>query len=178
MEEIFCDIKGYEGLYQVSNYGRVRSLNYLRTGEIRMMRYGKYPNGYLFVGLSKNGKVKNFLVHCLVADAFIPNPDGLPEVNHIDEDKMNNCVWNLEWCDHKYNCNYGTRNERISKRVYQYTRDGSFIRSYASTREAECKTGINQSSICVVANNGRLKSAGGYIWSFIPPKPTDYRALW
>ena len=101
--EIWRDIEGYEGLYQVSNLGRVRSLNYKRTGKVQNMKLGTYPNGYKMVDLKKNNKRKAHLVHRLVAKAFIPNPNQLCEVNHKDEDKANNTVDNLEWCSHIYN---------------------------------------------------------------------------
>ena len=111
-EEIWKDIIGYEGLYQVSSLGRVRSLD--RYDERNCFRKGKVlspgikPDGYLVVVLSCNGKHKTIKVHRLVAQAFIPNPDGLPQVNHKNEDKSNNRVENLEWCDAKYNINFGT----------------------------------------------------------------------
>ena len=115
--EIWRDIEGYEGLYQVSNLGRVRSLNYNRTGKVQNMKLGTYPNGYKMVDLKKNKKRKAHLVHRLVAKAFIPNPnpDQLCEVNHKDEDKANNTVDNLEWCSHIYNQYYGTKRERQAK---------------------------------------------------------------
>lgn len=114
-EEIWRPVVGYEGLYEVSSYGRVRSLdrydnrNCFRKGELMNFFYGC---GYLKVVFSKNGIVKKYLVHRLVAQAFIPNPDNLPQVNHKDEDKTNNMVDNLEWCTAKYNINYGTSKER------------------------------------------------------------------
>ena len=115
MEE-WKDIKGYEGIYQISNKGRVKSLNYNRTGKEKI-REGTVDNtGYKIISLSKNGKEKKYSIHRLVAQAFLPNPDNLPVVNHKDENKLNNNVENLEWCTHKYNCNYGTRNERTSKK--------------------------------------------------------------
>lgn len=114
MEEIWKDIKGYEGKYQVSNYGSVKTLNYRRTGTARLL-IPKNDKGYLAVGLYKNGKRKMFLIHRLVAEAFIPNPENLPQVNHIDEDKTNNYVENLEWCTQSYNNNYGTRLKRVSE---------------------------------------------------------------
>lgn len=117
MEEIWKDIKGYEGLYQISNLGRVKSLNYKRTGIEEILKSKKMRNGYLRITLNKNGKYKTFAVHRLVAEAFINNPNNLPEVNHKDEDKQNNCVWNLEYCDRRYNVNYGTRNKRVSETV-------------------------------------------------------------
>lgn len=116
-EEIWRPVVGYEGLYEVSSYGRVRSLDrydsmnrFLRGRILRLFTDGL---GYLSAHLSSNGKVKSFLVHRLVAQAFIPNPDNLPQVNHIDENPSNDNVDNLEWCDGKYNVNYGTRIDRI-----------------------------------------------------------------
>lgn len=111
-EEIWRPVVGYEGLYEVSSYGRVRSLdrydsrNRFRKG--RILKLSDNGRGYLIVGLHSNNKVKNFLVHRLVAEAFLPNPENLTEVNHKDEDKSNNCVDNLEWCNRNYNINYGT----------------------------------------------------------------------
>lgn len=111
--EIWKDIEGYEGLYQVSNKGRIKSLNYRRTGKEGMLKGKPDKNGYLIVFLYKKGeKPKPFLIHRLVAKGFIPNVNDLPEVNHIDENKENNHVENLEWCDRKYNMNYGTRTKR------------------------------------------------------------------
>ena len=120
MIEEWRTIEGYEGLYEVSNLGRVRSLDMYVKG-----RYGNYrlhkgkvlspakdKNGYLKVNLCYNGKDKIIRVHRLVAGAFVSNPDNLPEVNHKDEDKTNNNVENLEWCNRKDNINYGTRTER------------------------------------------------------------------
>ena len=120
MIEEWRPIVGYEGLYEVSSYGRVRSLDmYVKA------RYGNYrlhkgkvlspgeKNGYLFVNLSCNGKHNTITVHRLVAQVFLPNPDNLPEVNHKDEDKTNNNADNLEWCDRKYNINYGSRKDKV-----------------------------------------------------------------
>ena len=107
MEEVWKDIEGYEGLYEVSNFGRIKSL---RTGKIMKPSINR---GYLKCILQNDGKYKMYYVHRLVIQTFIPNPDNLPEVNHKDEDKTNNKVDNLEWCDHKYNTNFGTRNEKI-----------------------------------------------------------------
>lgn len=116
MIEDWRAIPGYEGLYEVSNQGRVRSLDrYDNIGRMRKKRYIKLllsSSGYFSVGLSKNGNVTVYLVHRLVVQVFIPNPDGLPQVNHKDEDKTNNSVDNLEWCSAEYNSNYGTARER------------------------------------------------------------------
>lgn len=122
-EEIWRDIEGYEGLYEVSNLGRVRSSDsYNSLGRLHLKGRIRKPvvvRGYLRVELCKEGKGKWFYVHRLVAHVFIPNPEGLPEINHRDENKTNNLVDNLEYCDRKYNCNYGTRNERMTKNRVQ-----------------------------------------------------------
>lgn len=119
MNEIWKNAVGYEGLYEVSNLGRVRSVDrYDSLGHFResiILRQHLDHNGYKFVALFKDGKRKSIKIHRIVAMAFIPNPNNLPQVNHIDENKINNNVDNLEWCDCKYNCNYGTRNERTAK---------------------------------------------------------------
>ena len=111
------DIEGYEGKYQVNQIGQVRSLNYRRTGKTKRLKLGTNKDGYNHVRLGKNGKYKCCLVHRLVAQAFIPNPDNLPEVNHKNEVESDNRVENLEWCTRKYNNSYGTRNERAGKTV-------------------------------------------------------------
>ena len=121
MKEIWMPIKGYENLYEVSNLGRVRSLGRTIHGKARngtdADRFYKGKtltpqgdrNGYLHVGLMKDGVVKIYRIHRLVAQAFIENPDNLPEVNHIDEDRTNNKMDNLEWCTHQYNNSYGNK---------------------------------------------------------------------
>ena len=173
MIEIFKEIKNYEGLYQVSNLGQILSLNYYRSGKPKLLKPGKDKKGYLLVNLYKNRKRKSYKIHQLVAEHFIPNPDNLPEINHIDEDKTNNRVDNLEWKSHKDNCNHGTRNERIvkantngkrSKKVLQFTLDGDFIREWESISECG-RNGFNQRNI-VSCCNGKLKSHKGFIWRY------------
>ena len=112
-KEEWKDVENYEGLYQVSNLGRVKSLKD-NNGKPRekIMKQGKTKNGYLRIMLCKNGKRERFLVHRLVANAFIPNPNNFKCVNHKDEDKTNNCVNNLEWCTYQYNNTYGTCQQR------------------------------------------------------------------
>lgn len=105
-------IHDYTGLYEISNMGRVRSLNYRRTGEVKILKQTSNGNGYLRVFLYNNKKPKKFYVHRLVATMFIPNPNNLQEVNHINEIKTDCRVENLEWCNREYNMNYGTRIER------------------------------------------------------------------
>ena len=114
MIEEWRPIEGYEGLYEVSNTGRVRSVDrfYYRLHKGKVLSPTKDRYGYLTVTLNCNGKSKTIKIHRLVAQAFLPNPDNLPQVNHKDEDKTNNNVDNLEWCTAKYNVNFGTRQER------------------------------------------------------------------
>ena len=114
MIEEWRPIEGYEGLYEVSNIGRVRSVDrfYYRLHKGKVLSPTKDRYGYLTVTLNCNGKSKTIKIHRLVAQAFLPNPDNLPQVNHKDEDKTNNNVDNLEWCTAKYNVNFGTRQER------------------------------------------------------------------
>lgn len=161
MTEIWKDIKDYEGLYQVSNWGRVKREN-------RILRFSKSSSGYLQVMLCKDGKIRNFFVHRLVAEAFIPNPFNLPEVNHKSENKQDNRVENLEYCDHKYNCNYGTRNkrtvEKIAKTVLQYTFDGILIREWESTKECG-RNGFHQGAVAACCR-GERKSHKGFIWKY------------
>ena len=116
--EKWADILNYKGKYQISNLGRVKALNYRRTKKEKIITLKK-SKGYYQVSLWKNGKRKIFLVHRLVAQTFIPNPDNLPQVNHKDENKLNNCVNNLEWCTQAYNNSYGTRLQRVSSTLKQ-----------------------------------------------------------
>lgn len=172
MEEIWKDIKGYEGKYQVSNYGDVKSLDYRHTGKEHLLK--PKIDKYYRIGLFNNGVMKFISIHRLVAEAFIPNPNNLPCVNHKDEDKTNNHVDNLEWCTYEYNNKYGTVKERISesllnnpklsKKVYQYTLDGEFVREWESTMECG-RNGFNQGNIVHVCR-GALKTHKGYRWSY------------
>lgn len=182
MEEIWKDIAGYEGLYQVSNLGNVRSLDRLAfNGKQMCLVIGKdlklrlQKNGYVRVSLSKGSKIKYCNIHRLVAEAFIPNPNNLPEVNHKDEDKTNNRVENLEYCDRKYNNNYGSRIERgiekrinhpkLCKPILQFSLSGDFIKEYPSQKEAQRQTGVINQNIYQCCN-GKRKQAGGYIWRY------------
>ena len=160
--ETWRDIAGYEGLYEVSDLGNVRSLNYLRTGQTRILKPMKTPKGYQQVHLCKDGNIKKNYVHRLVAQAFIENPNNLPEINHKDENKENNAVTNLEWCDHKYNINHGTCIERVAKantnnpkcseKIIQMTLDYVFVKEWPST--AECgRNGFSAGNVSLCCNN-------------------------
>ena len=188
--ELWADIKGYVGLYQVSNFGRVRRIrrvvtmqnhtedgtqytaNRLYVGMI--MKTRKTQFGYVSVQLCKNGKYQKLLVHRLVAQAFIPNPKHLPQVNHKDEDKTNNRLSNLEWCTASYNLNYNdgqkvrleTRNKNKSyhyeRMVGQYSLDGTLIKTYKnSTETGYCRECIRDCCL------GKQQTSHGYIWKYV-----------
>ena len=181
-EEIWKDIQGYEGLYQISNMGRVKSVERTakngrgyRTVPEKIMKPYKNSDGYLQVGLYKDDKGKKYYVHRLVADTFLENPEEYTEVNHRDEDKENNRADNLEWCSRSYNNNYGTKNKRISekntnnpkisKAVIGINKVSGLILEFPSTKEASRQLGIPNSQICACLK-GRRKSTGGYVWYY------------
>ena len=155
-KRIWRDIPGYEGLYQVSNDGKVRSLNYNHTGKKQILKQYTNKEGYKRIALSKNNKLKWYLVHRLVALAFIPNPNNWPQVNHKDENKANNYVNNLEWMSHKDNCNYGTRNERHSKAMkgYKHTKEARNKMSKAQKGKRKGKDNPNSKPILMFTKNG------------------------
>ena len=170
-EEIWKDVVGYEGLYQVSDKGRVKSLWF---GKEKILKPVKDGRGYLLVNFYKNGDMKMCKIHRLVALTFLTNPQNLPEINHRDEDKTNNKVENLEWCDRKYNCNFGSRNQRIaekhtngkdSKPVLQYTLDGKFVKEWKSTRDVQRNLGYFQTCISACCL-GKQKSAYKFVWKY------------
>ena len=174
MQEIWKDVIGYEEQYQVSNLGNIRSKNRVivdslgrrRKLQSQQIRIQTSKTGYKQVLLYKDGEMRTHLVHRLVAEAFIPKTEtNKNEINHKDENKSNNTVDNLEWCDHKYNINFGTRTEKTSKKVYQYTKGNRKINEYRSAWEVHRQLGYNQASICR-ACNGVQKTAYGYIWSY------------
>ena len=177
--EVWKDVTEYEGFYQVSNRGNVRSVarrglqGYRRRGRVLKPWYDS--GGYCRVNLCKNGKSKTRSVHRLVAEAFLPNPNGLPQVNHRDEVKDNNNVENLEWCDSMYNNNYGTRTERLSKKVKATNIKTGEVLIFNSTQEAgrngysyggvaaACR-GVYKASTGKMIGDGRLYK--GYRWEY------------
>ena len=177
------DGEPYEGLYQVSNLGRILSLNYRNTGKAELLTPRKRKNGYFQVKLWKNGEYKTCLVHRLVAETFLPNPEGKPCVNHKIEGKkgkkINMVFFNedgsidkerttIEWVTAKENSNYGTRNERMaktkSKRVLQLSLSGDLIKVWESVNECG-RNGFNQSSVCQCCN-GKRKTHKGFRWEY------------
>lgn len=172
-EEIWKDIKGYEGRYQVSSEGRVKRLERVvngRNGSKRTLKErilkGSICHGYLLVKLGD----RLVSAHRLVAEAFIPNPENKSDVNHKGENKTNNHVNNLEWLTHKENNNYGTRNERatkaLSKPVAQYSKDGVLIKVWPSTNEVERQRGFAHINISRAAR-GMYKTCGGFVWKYV-----------
>lgn len=185
MKEYWKNIKDFEGLYQVSNLCRVKSIkrNTTNGGILKQAFNGRY----FFVCLCKDNHKTYKLVHKLGAEAFLPNPNNYIEVNHKTEDKTNNVIWinddgtvdfdktTLEWCEHKYNCNYGTRNKRIketqlndikkSKPILQYDLEGNFIKEWPSLGEIQRNLNIIKSNISNVCN-GVYKSAYNSIWKW------------
>lgn len=173
--EVWKPIQDFEDKYEVSNLGRVKSLNYNNTGLPQLLKLSPNHNGYLQVALSRDNHRTMKLVHRLVAEAFIPNPNNLPQINHISEVKTENWVENLEWCDAHYNNNYGNHGQRSGQ-----TRTGVYGRNstckpvlcvetgiiYTGAYEAGKKLGINNSNINLVCR-GIRKTAGGYHWQFV-----------
>lgn len=162
-DEIWKEIQGFEGLYAVSNRGRVKNL---KTGKV--LKYVIDNMGYAFVTLYKaNSKPKNIKVHKLVVKTFIPNPDNLPQINHIDENKWNNNVSNLEWCTASQNQRHSAHQR--SCRINQLTLDGQFIRQWESSHQIGRELGYNQSYIIQSCKRKR-KQAYGYKWEYADPE--------
>lgn len=171
MKEIWKDIEGYEGKYQVSNFGNIKSLNYKLSGKEKIMKLGK-EHGYPVIQLFKNSNCKQFKVHRLVAQAFIPNPDNLPVVNHKDESRNNNRVDNLEWCTYKYNLNYGTARERNSDSNRNNPKKSKRLVCletgiiYPSTMEVKRQLGYDPARLSLCCR-GLIDKVHGLHWKYI-----------
>lgn len=183
MDEIWKDVDGYEGIYQVSNMGRVRSLDRVfetphprnpayiqrrrKKGIILSQR--KCKSGYLIVDLKCEGIREARMVHRIVAKAFLPNTNNYECVNHKDENKLNNNASNLEWCTPKYNANYGTAAKRMGKAhwkaILKLNRNGDVLCAYDSILEASKDTSITSQRIVGVLKGNR-PTAGGYKWKY------------
>lgn len=158
MQEIWRDIPDYEGLYQVSNLGRVKSLNYNRTNVEKILKLVQDRNGYLIVKLSKKGKAKLKKVHRLVAQAFIPNPNNLPQINHKNEIVSDNISDNLEWCTAQYNKEYSSARKIIQKDI-----SGRIIKLWNSMMQIERELNIPNSCISYCCKK-KGRTTHGYIW--------------
>ena len=186
IKEIWKDIEGYENLYQVSNLGRVKSLNYKRTGKEKILKQSKDSKGYFVLNLRINGITKLFKVHYLVAKTFIPNPENKLEIDHINTIRTDNRVENLKWVTRKENCNNeltkqhnsdskknnnngipGRKGEDnpYSKIIVQLNLEGEFIKTWESTREAEREGFFDHSKIIRCCKN-KQKSHKGFKWMY------------
>ena len=180
--EIWKDINGYEGLYQISNFGIVKSVDRISkhsNGDLtlkgKILKKNKNSKGYLYLSLCKNGKYRQYLIHRLVAEHFIPNPDNKPYIDHINTDRSDNRVENLRWVTHKENINnpltIDKKSKKLNKPIIQFSRNGEFIRKWDSALDAQRELGIKQSNICSCCK-GKLKTTGGYMWRYY------YKGIW
>lgn len=187
MQELWKDIDGFEGLYQISSLGNVKSLNYRNEKKEQNLALKHHWTGYSMVSLRNNGKLKYLNVHRLVALAFVENPFRKPCVNHIDGNKQNNCSANLEWVTHKENTQHAIKNglrkdtnmrgrigilNPLSKKVNQYKKDGSFVKTW------DCISDVARFYNCLPSSvinccAGRNKSCKGYIWKYADDQTTE-----
>lgn len=176
--EIWKGVKGLEGIYEVSNKGRIRSLDRIevmkngvaRPRAGRIIKPSIKANGYYCFHFSIKGKTKEASVHRMVADAFIPNPLKLPCVNHKDRNKLNNNVENLEWCTYRYNSMYQGARERAvetrnCRKVKQFSKEGEFIMEHKSEAAAAKAMGLSVGNLSSTLH-GLQKTFGGYIWRY------------
>lgn len=173
MQELWLPIKGFESSYLVSNTGKIKSIDrIIDRGFSKLPLKGKLlspgnNSGYLYVILSKGKISKTVQIHRIVAETFIPNPNNLPCVNHKDENTLNNCVDNLEWCTKSYNNSYKEARIKAAikfrKPILQYSKNGEFIKEWTHAGAVEKELGINARSIYECCK-GRCKTSGGYIW--------------
>lgn len=177
----FIDIPGFEGLYKINKSGEIKSTDRIRLGRGGCIRkyFGKTlkwkinNRGYAYVDITDcDHKIHRYLVHRLVALTFLPNPNNLPQINHIDENPLNNHIDNLEWCTNEYNQHYSKTYLKaqqatglVATPVKQFNLNGEFIAEYNSFTEAEKATGVDHSGISCCCK-GKYKTAGGYIWKY------------
>ena len=160
MQQQMIDIAGYEGLYAINNDGKVWS--YRKN----MFLKSYLARGYFKVCLCKDKIRRQVLIHRLVAEAFIPNPTNLPQINHIDENKKNNCVENLEWCDAKHNINYGGHNEKVARKHCKKVYCVELDKVFESAKSAAIQLGLSGSNIAKCCK-GKYKTTGGYHWKYV-----------
>ncbi len=173
MNEIWREVKGYEGLYDVSNIGNVRSLNWRHSGKTRNLFLKTHRDGYKQVELFKDGKKQMLCVHRIVAEAFLDNPENLPQVNHKNYDRSDNSVANLEWCSASDNCKHEWGNPKRKHRVSTHPKRAITqlslsmipIREWVDCLEIKKTCGMNQTSIWECCDKKR-KTAYGYIWRY------------
>lgn len=165
--EEWKDIPKFEGLYQASNLGKIKSLPKLINNRFKdiskaekILKPSKAKNGYLRVVLVKNGTKKYMSVHRLIAITFLPNYFGLEQVNHKNKNKEDNRIENLEWCTNKYNTRYS-----VAKKIEQYDLDGKYIKTWNCIRDVENELGIKNNNLNHCLKN-KNKTAGGYIWRY------------
>ena len=180
--EIWKDIKDYEGLYQVSNLGNVRSLDMIimqlhywskkyvkHIYKGRLLKGSKNSNGYKVITLHKGKKTEKKLLHKIIAETFIPNPNNYNYINHKDNNPSNNNVNNLEWCTQSYNIKYayekGNKTQQKKKKINQI-KNGNILKTFISISDAERKTGIKGANISKCCRNLR-NYAGGYQWEYV-----------
>ena len=184
--EIWKPVVGYEGLYEVSNLGKVKAIKWHRGEEEKEMRPYTTYKGYLRLRLTKNGKGKQFQIHRLVAEAFIPNPENKPYIDHINTDRTDNTVWlnedgsinyektNLRWATNKENCNNPISRQNYSKSnkgktavpILQFDKNMKFIKKWESMADAETSLGIKSRLSEYCGNKYGRKTAGGFIWRY------------
>lgn len=177
MKEIWRDVSGYEGIYQISNFGNIKRLSYSiirsngnkQSWKEKKLNPTKDSSGYYGIRSCTKitGKRETLRIHRLVAEAFIPNPNNLPCVNHKDGNKLNNKTENLEWCTYKENINhaFSTGLRQDTKKINQYDLDGNYIATYDSIREAERKTGTKNTGINACLHN-KYKKSNGFMWKY------------
>lgn len=168
MEEIWKSISGYDDIYQISSFGRIRSKCGKADGQYVIRKNRISGKGYPSITLHHQGERKYFFIHRLVAEAFIPNPKELPQINHKDGNKRNNCVENLEWCTNSENMNHCYEN-RLTKRarpVLQFDKDGTFIKRWDSSAEISRFYNVKNNGYISDVCNGKRKTAYGYVWKF------------